>query len=648
MNLFFGIKLNADQPKKELKGLNGLFKSLADQSKGSSSVITRSIQGFSSVTAGAYAAIAVGAGMVIKSWVDMASTAEEVENKFNVVFRGVKEASEVIEDLSDKTGYAESSLNKMTSSLGDLIKPAGFSADAAFKMSKTFTQLALDIGSFNDTAPQKVVEDFMSALSGGSETLTKYGIDVRVATIKQEAYKMGLIDSVGAYQHLDAETKRNVRTQVILAKSIKDSKDAIGDLERTSDSYANQSRVFNETLKELGEVAGDIFIPALTSIVSELNIMMKSLKGGLEVTERWTKILGIVWDSVSVYFMATNEEIEKVDNSLSSTFDSVSGLLTSVGAWVESALNAPLRALSKALEYAGEAFAYFGSNEIGAMLQKTAGNIDNIKFSFDSIGDAVELAIEKTSAWADNLEIVKEVKTGIAELDKEKAEEDQKNYELDFEWMNAKKTGLTEIAEITTEKLEPAFVAVGKAMNDVRELIEKGKKDIDKMAENTTKVKLPVIDMRTDFQKFTDSVDKGRGMMQSILSTAREMQELFSKSISEWGFSDFLGLGMSVSGLFTGGGLGTALFSGIQNLGRNATGGDYVIGGQGGIDSQLVMFRGSPGESVSIRPNGQGETINNSPNITFNISGNDMNEDVIKNQILPMIQDSLYFDRSRI
>ena len=57
------------------------------------------------------------------------------------------------------------------------------------------------------------------------------------------------------------------------------------------------------------------------------------------------------------------------------------------------------------------------------------------------------------------------------------------------------------------------------------------------------------------------------------------------------------GGGLSASG----GGLGGLLGAAAPLLGF-ASGGDFEVGGSGGIDSQLVAFRASPGEHVTIAP----------------------------------------------
>ncbi|WP_332717333.1 hypothetical protein [Pelagibacterium mangrovi] len=54
-----------------------------------------------------------------------------------------------------------------------------------------------------------------------------------------------------------------------------------------------------------------------------------------------------------------------------------------------------------------------------------------------------------------------------------------------------------------------------------------------------------------------------------------------------------------------GGGLLSGLFSGIGKLFGFAQGGSFQVGGSGGIDSQLVAFKASPNETVSVTKPGQ-------------------------------------------
>lgn len=90
------------------------------------------------------------------------------------------------------------------------------------------------------------------------------------------------------------------------------------------------------------------------------------------------------------------------------------------------------------------------------------------------------------------------------------------------------------------------------------------------------------------------------------------------------------GLGSIFSSLFSGGGGGGfgffgSLFRGIFGGIGFATGGGFTVGGQGGVDSQLVAFRASPGERVQIKRPGEDERDTSSrQQIVFNVYAQDV------------------------
>ena len=217
---------------------------------------------------------------------ELASIAEETANKFKVVFKGVENATKTINELSKQTGFGVVTLKKMTSSLGDLIKPTGIAAEKAFDLSEKIVKLSLDLASFNKRKPAEVIEDFMSALAGAPRPLTKYGINVKESSIAQEAFNLGLTKSIKEYSKLDPLLKDQVRIQAIVSQSYKQSTDAIGDLSRTSENYSNRSNVLNEKLTDTGELVGNLLIPAfngvkgiLIDVTDELNTFLKTLTG---------------------------------------------------------------------------------------------------------------------------------------------------------------------------------------------------------------------------------------------------------------------------------------------------------------------------------------------------------------------------------
>ena len=79
-----------------------------------------------------------------------------------------------------------------------------------------------------------------------------------------------------------------------------------------------------------------------------------------------------------------------------------------------------------------------------------------------------------------------------------------------------------------------------------------------------------------------------------------------------------------LGGLFGGIGAATGGDAVVPGGGANAlgyaTGGDFTVAGGGGVDSQLVQFRASPGETVSVKRPGQSGGSGGG-NVTFNLNG---------------------------
>jgi hypothetical protein len=210
------------------------------------------------------------------SLVDLASAATEIKNKFDVVYKGLSETQKNLKDLRKYTHTATSTLRDLTGELGYFIKSSGLSTQASLTMSKQIVKLAADISSLKDVKLEEVIRAYISGLAGMSRPMRRFSVDITEAALAQEAFNLGLISSLKEYKSLDAWTKRNIRVQAIFSKAIKDSADAVGDLERTQHTYANQSRRLQQNLKELGEEVGEELIPALTEAVKLMNDLLET------------------------------------------------------------------------------------------------------------------------------------------------------------------------------------------------------------------------------------------------------------------------------------------------------------------------------------------------------------------------------------
>lgn len=227
------------------------------------------------------AAVAAGAAIareflrVSAESAELASAAEESLSKFNVVFAdSAGEMEDWADELSKTLGRSRSDIIKMTASTGDLLKPLGFAKDDVDALSKSFTELALDLGSFNDVDPSDVLRDMNAAITGSPETMKKYGVVINETVLKQEALNSGMIETI---RTLTAQEKAQATYQLILKGTV----DAQGDLLRTQESTANVSRRLEDATKDLKIAYGQMVNESMTPLKAILADVTSSFAASL-------------------------------------------------------------------------------------------------------------------------------------------------------------------------------------------------------------------------------------------------------------------------------------------------------------------------------------------------------------------------------
>lgn len=217
-----------------------------------------------------------------------ASDAEEIRNKFSVVFKAIgKDADKWAEAFGDSVGRSTQEIQKFVASTGDILKPLGLSTEEAFKLSREMTKLAIDVASFNNATDADVVRDFNSALVGNVETVKKYGVALNQNIIEQKAIELGLIKTKNELTPL---TKAQAIYQLILEGSA----DAQGDAIRTQDSFANTLKATKAELIELGNEFGDILLPIATDVLQVVKQLANSFKSLDESTKKFILLGGAI------------------------------------------------------------------------------------------------------------------------------------------------------------------------------------------------------------------------------------------------------------------------------------------------------------------------------------------------------------------
>jgi hypothetical protein len=252
------VRAKTGKYKRDLKSAKNATQKFGREVRASLNENAKSFVLFATVAGAAFTALGLKA-------LGFGSDLEETQGKFDVVFRGMTEtAEEWAKNLQDNYAQSEIESKKYLSSLQDLIVPTGIAREEAGRLSNEFVKMASDLGSFNNLPTQKVIEDIQSALAGGSETLTKYGINVKVAAVKQEALNQGWIK--GTEKITQAQ-----RQQAILNIMMREGADAVGDMARTSESYANQLKDTSANVEDTATKIGQSLIPAATTALRVFN-----------------------------------------------------------------------------------------------------------------------------------------------------------------------------------------------------------------------------------------------------------------------------------------------------------------------------------------------------------------------------------------
>ena len=214
------------------------------------------------------APITLAGGAAIK----FASDFQESLNKVDVAF---KNSSGEVRDFAKTTlesfGIAEGTALDMAALFGDMSTSMGLSTDEAAKLSTSLVGLAGDLSSFKNMNIEEVTTALNGVFTGETESLKRLGIVMTEVNLKQFAMEQGITKNIKLFTQAE---KVQLRYNYVMSKTT----NAQGDFARTSDGAANQMRIFQETLKELGAEFGQILLPMFTKIITKVNGLLKEFR----------------------------------------------------------------------------------------------------------------------------------------------------------------------------------------------------------------------------------------------------------------------------------------------------------------------------------------------------------------------------------
>lgn len=245
IGILFGYKVDESSERK-VEGSIKSLKSMASKVLGAVG-ITLSVAGIKSS---------------IDGCVEVASSIEEMQNKFDVVFGDMRnEVNKWAQEYSDAIGRNKNDIKTYLANQQNLLVGFGMTRQAGAKMAEQMTSLALDLASFGNMDETASVNAMTKAVMGESEAAKTLGAVLNDSTRAQAMAALGL---KGTYDKLDQLTKMQVNYQAILQQS----PDAIGDCQRSLDGYESTKKRYIAKLKEIKTIVGQFFLPTYQKILS--------------------------------------------------------------------------------------------------------------------------------------------------------------------------------------------------------------------------------------------------------------------------------------------------------------------------------------------------------------------------------------------
>jgi hypothetical protein len=209
-----------------------------------------------------------------------ASNLNEALSKVGVVFG--KNSGEIEKWAAGATanfGMSERGALTAVGTFGNLFDAFGLGEEDTKKFSKSLTELAVDMASFNDMSVDDAMNALRSGLSGETEPMKKFGSVLSETRLKTEALSLGLISNTK--EALDPAAKAQAAYSLIM----KDTARQQGDYDRTAGGTANTMRRVSAEMDNAKVAIGQGLLPIFDGLLKVLE------KGILPVLNKLGKFL---------------------------------------------------------------------------------------------------------------------------------------------------------------------------------------------------------------------------------------------------------------------------------------------------------------------------------------------------------------------
>lgn len=229
--------------------------------------------GLGTIIKGAFAVIGLTSVIAFgKSCIDLGSDLAEVQNVVDVTFGDLSDKADAFaENAMDAYGLSETVAKQYMGTSGAMAKAFGFEPEDALAMSEAITGLTGDVASFYNLSSDTAFTKLKSIFTGETESLKELGVVMTQTALDEYALNNGFGKTTS---EMSEQEKVLLRYQFVMSTLA----DASGDFERTSEGWANQTRVLQLRFEALKATIGQGLINAFTPVIRVINNLLAKLQ----------------------------------------------------------------------------------------------------------------------------------------------------------------------------------------------------------------------------------------------------------------------------------------------------------------------------------------------------------------------------------
>ena len=245
-----------------------------------------------------------------KQAIELGSNVEEVQNVVDVAFGDMAYKIEAFAETSiQQFGMSRLAAKKTASTYMAMARGMGMNEEAASDMAISLTGLSGDVASFFNISQELADTKLKSVFTGETETLKDLGVVMTQANLKAYALQEGITKDISAMSQAELVGLRYrfVVDQLSLAH---------GDFARTSDSWANQTRILSMQWQEFMSIIGQALIKVLAPVVKVLNAIVSSL---IAMANTFNAVVGSLFGGADTQIQQTEQNASGVGAAIANS-----------------------------------------------------------------------------------------------------------------------------------------------------------------------------------------------------------------------------------------------------------------------------------------------------------------------------------------